>query len=90
MPKEDIIDWPDLAPSDYHLFCPMKNGLRDQHYASDEERKTAVKWLKEQSIEFYMVGTHVLIQRCNIGIKRNSDCVEKKGCDSHRTSFILM
>ena len=32
----------------------MKESLRGKHYASDEEVKTAVmKWLKEQSIEFY-------------------------------------
>ena len=28
---------PDLAPSDYHLFGPMKVGFRGRHYASDEE-----------------------------------------------------
>ena len=63
---------PDLAPSDYHLFGPMKKGLSDKHYVSDEEVKTAVmKWLKEQAIEFYETGTHDLIRRCN------SDFVEK-------------
>ena len=41
---------PDLAPSDYHLFSPIK-GLRSKHYASEKEVKTAVlKWLKEQHI----------------------------------------
>ena len=54
MQKEDAIDWRDLAPSNYHLFDPMKKGLRGKHYASDKEVKTAVmKWFKEQSIEFY-------------------------------------
>ena len=50
---------PDLVFSDYHLFCPMTEGLRDKHYASDEEVKTVVmKWLKEQSREFYKAGIH--------------------------------
>ena len=32
----------------------MKEGLRGKHYASEEEMKTALmKWLKEQSKEFY-------------------------------------
>ena len=56
----------------------MKDGLRGKHYASEEEVKTSViKWLKEQSIEFYEVGIHALIQRWNIAIKWNVDNVEK-------------
>ena len=64
MQKEDIIDWQDLVPSDYHLFSPMKEGLRGKHHAGDEEVKTAVmKWLKEYSTEFYEAGIHALIRR---------------------------
>ena len=56
----------------------MKESLRGKHYASDEEMKTAViKWLKEQSTEFYETGIHALIQRWNIAIERNGDYVEK-------------
>ncbi|GFR73167.1 histone-lysine N-methyltransferase SETMAR [Elysia marginata] len=45
---------PDLAPSDYHLFGPMKQALRGKHYENDEEVKSAVKtWLKEQRIRYY-------------------------------------
>ena len=51
--------------------------------------KTAVKWLKEQSTEFYEAGIHALIQRWNIAIERNGDYVENLGCDPQRTSFIL-
>ena len=62
MQKEDIIDWQDLVPSDYHLFGPMKEGLRGKHFASDEKMKTAVmKRLKEQSTEFYEAEIHALI-----------------------------
>ena len=39
MQKEDIIDWQDLVLSVYHLFSPMKKGLRGKHYASNEEVK---------------------------------------------------
>ena len=76
--KKDIIDLQDLVPSGYHLFGHIKLGLRSKHYASDEEVKTAVmKWLKEQSTEFYEAGIDALIQRWNIDIERNSDYVEK-------------
>ena len=64
MQKEDIIDWHDLAPSDYHLFVPMREDLRGKHHASDKEVKTAVmKWLKEQSIELYEAEIHAVIWR---------------------------
>ena len=47
---------PDLAPSNFHLFVPLKESLREQHFSSDGEVKTAVrKWLKTQPVEFYHV-----------------------------------
>ena len=40
---------PDLAPSDYHLFGPMKEGLLGNRYGNDNEVKTAVlNWLRHQ------------------------------------------
>jgi hypothetical protein len=30
---------PDLAPSDYHLFGPVKDALRGRHFADDDELK---------------------------------------------------
>ena len=78
MQKEDIINRQDLAPSDYHFFGSMKEGLRGKHYASDEEVGTVVmKRLKEQSIRFYEVGIHVFIRRWNIATKKNGDYVQK-------------
>ena len=36
----------DLAPSDYHIFGPLKEALRGSRFASDEEVKKAVHiWL---------------------------------------------
>ena len=64
MQKKDIIDWQNFVPSHNHLFSSMKEGLRGKRYVSDEEVKSAVmKWLKEQSAEFYKAGIHTLIQR---------------------------
>ena len=70
-----------LAPSDYHLFSPMKEGVRGKSYATSsmhfllpdkEVETTLMKWLKEQLTEFYEAGIHVLIQSWNIAIERNS------------------
>ena len=68
----------DLASLDYHLFDTTKEGLRDKHYTSDKEGKTAVmKWLNEQSTEFYVAGIHAIIQRWNIAIETIGDNVQK-------------
>ena len=49
-----------------------------KHYACDEEVNIAeMKWLKEQSIQFYEAEIRALIRKCNIAIVRNSDYVEK-------------
>ena len=67
MQKEDIIEWQDLTPSDYHFFSPMKKSLRGKHYACDEKVKPAVmKYLKEESTEFYEAAIHALIRIWNI------------------------
>jgi histone-lysine N-methyltransferase SETMAR len=40
---------PDLAPSDFHMFSPMKETLRGRRLSSDEEVIGAVQnWLKTQ------------------------------------------
>ena len=50
MQVEDIINWQDLAPSDYSLFGSMKEDLRGKHSAHTEEMKTSLmKSFKEQS-----------------------------------------
>ena len=55
----------------------MKKGLRGKHYTSDEVKTVVMKWLKEQSREFYEAGIHSLIQGWNIAIERNGDYPEK-------------
>ena len=38
---------PDLAPSDFHLFDPPKDGLRGHHIETDADVKCAVReWEK--------------------------------------------
>ena len=37
---------PDLAPSDYHIFGPLKEALHGRRFTSDAEVKEAVRtWL---------------------------------------------
>ena len=69
----------DLAASDYRIFGPMKEGLRGKHASDKEMKSTVIKWLKEQSTEFYEAGSHALIRRWNIAIERNGDHVIHRG-----------
>ena len=55
---------PDLEPSDFHLFGPLKESLSGRHFSNDEEAITAVrKWLKTQPVEFYNEGICALVKR---------------------------
>ena len=36
---------PDLAPSDFHLFGPMKEALRGRRFSSDEVKDAVHQWL---------------------------------------------
>jgi hypothetical protein len=45
---------PDLAPSDFHHFWPLKYSLRGCHFRSDEEVKEAMHdWLAQQPEDFF-------------------------------------
>jgi histone-lysine N-methyltransferase SETMAR len=47
---------PDLAPSDYHVFGPLKEALGGKKFSMDDEIKEAVhRWLRSQSEEFFLV-----------------------------------
>ena len=40
---------PDLAPSDFHLFGPLKEALSGRRFSCDDEVKAAVhQWLRAQ------------------------------------------
>ena len=54
---------PDLAPSDYHLFGPLKEALRGRRFTSDQEVKEAVHaWLAAQPKAFFSEGIRKLVQ----------------------------
>jgi hypothetical protein len=52
---------PDLAPSDNHLFVPMKKHLGGQKFKTDYELKCGVlNWLRSQPIFFYAAAISAL------------------------------
>ena len=68
----------DLAPSDFHLFGPLKESMKGIHFQTDEEVKAAVSnWLRTQSTEFYAKGIDNLISRWNKCVAKEGDYVEK-------------
>ena len=69
---------PDLAPSDFHLFGPLKESMKGIHFQTDEEVKAAVSnWLRTQSTEFYAKGIDNLISRWNKCVEKEGDYIEK-------------
>jgi histone-lysine N-methyltransferase SETMAR len=47
----------DLAPSDFHLFEPLKEALRGRRFSCDDDVKAAVhQWLRVQPKIFFLVA----------------------------------
>ena len=62
-----------MAPSDFHLFGPMKEHLRGQKFADDDEVMEAVRsWLKATPKSFFLEGIRKLVDRW-------TKCVVKQG-----------
>jgi histone-lysine N-methyltransferase SETMAR len=58
---------PDLAPSDFYLFGSLKEHLRGQKFADDNEVKEAVQsWLKATPKSFFLEGIRKLVDRFDI------------------------
>ena len=65
---------PYLAPSDYRLFGPMKEGLWGNQYGNVNEVKTAVlNWLRHQPAEFCNSGIHALVHRWTVALGRGGE-----------------
>jgi hypothetical protein len=57
---------PDLAPSDFHLFGPMKEQLRGQKFADDNEVMEALQsWLKATQ-KSATILCHNLVNKTNL------------------------
>jgi len=69
---------PDLAPSDFHLFGPMKENLQGQKFADDNEVMEAVQsWLKATPKSFFLEGTRKLVDRWTKCVAKQGDNVKK-------------
>jgi histone-lysine N-methyltransferase SETMAR len=46
---------PDVAPSDCHLFVPLKDALRGSKFSTEKEMREVVhKWLGDQPNTFFL------------------------------------
>ena len=69
---------PDLAPSDFHLFRSMKDGLCGQHFPSNNVVIAAVKqWTTSAGADFYERSMQALVHRWRKCIADGGDYVEK-------------
>ena len=72
---------PRPAPSDFHLFGPLKNTLRGRRFAADDEVKEAVHdWLRNQPQTFFSNGIKKLTGRWAKCIEKKGDYIEKQRC----------
>ena len=69
---------PDLVPSDFHLFGPLKYALRGARFEDDKSVILAVRtWLREQERSWYREGIHALALRWRKAVDLDGDYVEK-------------
>ncbi|KDR17168.1 hypothetical protein L798_08429, partial [Zootermopsis nevadensis] len=69
---------PDLAPSDFHLFGPLKDAIRGTRFEDDESVIQAVRtWLRAQDKSWYRQGMHALVSRWRKAVQVDGDYVEK-------------
>jgi transposase len=68
---------PDLAPSDYHLFGPLKGYLRGHHYETGEAVQEAVRsWLRVAETDFNRRGIYKILQHWQKCTDRDGNFVE--------------
>jgi histone-lysine N-methyltransferase SETMAR len=69
---------PDLAPSDFHLFGPLKDYLRGQKFEDDEAIKAAVRlWIRQCDADFFKNGFVSWKTRWDKCVACNGDYIEK-------------
>ena len=69
---------PDLAPSDFHLFGPLKDPLRGRRFGCESELKSAVnEVVKTMSKDWFEEGIKKVAERWRKCIDLQGDYVEK-------------
>jgi histone-lysine N-methyltransferase SETMAR len=69
---------PDLAPSDFYLFGPLKKHLGGRRFATDGEVQQAVmSWLQALDTDFFCAGIYGLVYRWDTCLGKYGDYGEK-------------
>ena len=69
---------PDLVPSDFHLFGPLKNAVCGTRFEDDESVIHSVRTqLCEQEMSWYREGKHALVSHWRKAVDVHGDYVEK-------------
>ena len=69
---------PDLAPSDFHLFGPLKESLVGIKFENNEDvQQYVLKFLRAADKDFYAAGFSRLVERWKRCIELQGDYVEK-------------
>ncbi len=78
----DVLDHlphsPDLAPSDYYLFAPLKVHLGRKKFETEAELQTEVQnFFKEKCVHWYRDGILKLKKRWEKYVENGGDYIEK-------------
>ena len=66
-----------MAPSDFHMFGPIKEHLRGQKFADDEVMEAVQSWLKATPKSFFLEGIRKVVDRWTKCVAKQGDYVEK-------------
>ncbi|GFO44908.1 histone-lysine N-methyltransferase SETMAR [Plakobranchus ocellatus] len=69
---------PDLAPSDFHLFGPLKRHLGGMAFETGDDLISELRnWFDNLDVDFFRVGINSLLSRWQKCIDLHGDYVEK-------------
>jgi len=68
---------PDLAPSDFHLFGPLKEPLGGIEIENDEVQQHVIQFLSAADKEFYAEGFNKRVERWECCTELHGDYLEK-------------
>jgi hypothetical protein len=69
---------PDLAPSDFHLFGPMKDGLCGQHFPDNAVITAVRKWVASTGTDFYKHSIQALFHHWRKCIASGGDYMQRQ------------
>ena len=68
---------PDLAPSDFHLFRPLKNALQGRRFSRGDVKAAVHQWLRTQQKPFFADGIKKMVGHWEKCIAKQGDIIEK-------------